>query len=437
MSGGTAPTPERWWLRPRVVLPVGLLVLVLVILLSPAGDDSGAPQLTTYSTSAMGARGIYDVLGRLGWRTSRWRQTLDTTLNRDAVYAILDPSVDLDSAELDTLHRFVRDGGRLLIVSSDSEFVSFTQMRPVLYSGIDTARGTAPGRVPVNKMLAAGDSANVAHVGTANEPQGMFDALQLTPSWMVEPLPPVHDSIAVFLWAPGKRQDSTFGTAAVLRDSASGAALVLGRRVGAGHVVLIAAPLLVTNLAIREGHSALALQRAMEWLAPPHRAIVFDEYHHGFARHDADVLAAVQSALADTPAGHGGIQLIVAAGLLLIALGVRAIAPRSVQQIQRRSLLEHVDALGRAYQQIHAGTFGTRQLLRGVRRRHPTGAAAGRGGAVSDAEYLTAMQRRYAIAQEEIDCVTRALGDKAVRSDGRFLEAGRALAKIEQAMQTQ
>jgi hypothetical protein len=254
------------------------------------------------------------------------------------------------------------------------------------------------------------------------------------PQSIVRAQPPIDDTIAVFLWASPNRYDSV-----------AAAPLILGRRVGRGRAVLVGDPSLLWNVTVQEGHSGLAIQRAIEWLAPSNRTVIFDEYHQWKSEQSGpDVLGAIGEALTDTAAGRVGVQIIAASLVLLIALGVRPIQPRPMQMLQRRSLLEHVDALGRAYQQIHASQFGTQQLIRGLRRRHPTGAAVVRWRAASDAEYLAVAQQRYGTAQSDIDAITRALHDPSATSasdnvsdrahDDMFVQAGRAVGSIEHSM---
>ena len=76
--------------------------------------------------------------------------------------------------------------------------------------------------------------------------------------------------------------------------------------------------------------------------------IVFDEYHHGFGTH-ANTRAVTVRALTRTGAGRTVLQLALAGLLLLLALGVRPVKPQPRHSIERRSALEHVGALARAY----------------------------------------------------------------------------------------
>ena len=402
--------------------------------LAGAARGGDTTQLTTYSATTGGARGIYDVLARLGWQVSRRTTRLDGALDTGAVYAILAPPIPLDSTERMTLLQTVRAGGRVLIVSQDTQFTTHFRMHAVY----------APGRTaPIEETSAAGDGANVMH---RDPPESFGLPVFVASGWMppqfvVEAEPPTdYDTAAVLLWASHNRY-----------DSASAAPLVLGRRLGKGRVVLVGDPSLLWNATVQEGHSALAILRAIEWLAPSNRKVIFDEYHHGrgYKGVDYNMPGAIVQALTGTAAGRAGIQLLIAALVLLIALGVRPIPPRPVLTIQRRSLLEHVDALGRAYQQINALQFGTQQLMRGLRRRHPTGAAVAQGTTFSDTEYLASVQHRYGIAQRDIETISRVLqGDSntpssdtvsapaAVR-DELFIQAGRAVASIEHSMHIQ
>ncbi len=105
---------------------------------------------------------------------------------------------------------------------------------------------------------------------------------------------------------------------------------------------------------------------------------MFDEYHQGYGAH-ASVMRAAGHFLVATPVGRGIAQGIGAALVLLLAVGVRPIAPTDRRTIERRSPLEHVAALAQAYQQIGATRVAARRLARGLRRRHGA-AGAGMGG---------------------------------------------------------
>src|SRR6187431_1731975 len=85
---------------PRRVL-IGLAALLLVaLLLSPSSRDINTERSpTSYSTDASGARGLYDVLDKLGFRVERWLQPMRQELTPNAVYVIASPTNQLTPTE--------------------------------------------------------------------------------------------------------------------------------------------------------------------------------------------------------------------------------------------------------------------------------------------------------------------------------------------------
>ncbi len=103
--------------------------------------------------------------------------------------------------------------------------------------------------------------------------------------------------------------------------------------------------------------------------------LVFDEYHQGYGDHPGTVRGIV-TYLGRTASGHLVLQLAGAGLVLLLAVGPRLLPPRAAERIERRSPLEHVDALARAYRAVGATRTATARLVHGVRRRveHSLGA---------------------------------------------------------------
>jgi hypothetical protein len=161
-------------------------------------------------------------------------------------------------------------------------------------------------------------------------------------------------------------------------------------RVGRGRVLAVADADFLRNGAVRDGDAAVLAVRIFEWLDPSHAApVVFDEYHQGFGEQDG-MLGVIRDALFHTAPGRTFLQLVAAGLLLLLVYGVRPIAPVARRAIERRSPLEHVGALSRAYEQIGATRLATRRLVRGLRRRRPMGIA----GTLDDDAYLALLRTR-------------------------------------------
>jgi hypothetical protein len=157
--------------------------------------------------------------------------------------------------------------------------------------------------------------------------------------------------------------------------------------------------------------------------------MVFAEYHQGHGMHPS-VMKTIQRELAYTPAGRMVIHLLIATALLLLAMGIRPIAPRPQMRGERRSPLEHVGALAQAYGQVNATRTGLRRLIRGLRRRHPIGTLR----SATDDEYLTSVAARHPAVAPDVDMLRSMLTERP--DPERFQTAGTAIAHIERTLST-
>jgi hypothetical protein len=110
---------------------------------------------------------------------------------------------------------------------------------------------------------------------------------------------------------------------------------------------------------------------------------------------------------------------------LLLVYGVRPIAPAPRRSIERRSPLEHVGALARAYEQMAATRLATKRLVRGLRRRHPLGAT----GALDDDGYLSLVSSRKAELASDVDILRASLARPLPANE--WVAVGRAIDHIE------
>ena len=106
----------------------------------------------------------------------------------------------------------------------------------------------------------------------------------------------------------------------------------------------------------------------------------------------------------------------------------RPIAPVPPVVIERRSPLEHVSALSRAYAAIGATRLAVRRLVRGLRRRHPLGAV----GALDDDGYLALVRARAPGTTEDVTLLARAIRTPLPASE--FVHAGAAIDHIERTL---
>jgi hypothetical protein len=209
----------------------------------------------------------------------------------------------------------------------------------------------------------------------------------------------------------------------------------IGFPLGRGRVVVAADPDLLRNDVLRvcRWGADVAAIRILEYASADapnggrRERLVFDEYHQGYGEQPGTVRGIV-TYLRRTASGHLVLQLAAAGLLFVFAAGPRLLPPRAAERIERRSPLEHVDALARAYRAVGATRTATARLLHGVRRRveHALGA---QGGTASDEAFLAWARDRAPARAPDIDLVRQALAQPLSR---RELESvGQALRRLE------
>jgi hypothetical protein len=166
--------------------------------------------------------------------------------------------------------------------------------------------------------------------------------------------------------------------------------------------------------------AGVAAVRVADWLTEGvagSRTIVFDEYHQG-AGQQAHPWSVAGRTLTSTRGGHALVQLAIAGLVLIGAVGARALAPSPRPRVARRSPLEHVDALARAYAQVGATRLVARRLTRGLRRRHARGASRGAPGSEGgDAHFLRAVASRHPSVAADVERLISASEQPVAPSD--------------------
>ncbi len=415
------PQPRRfsldWWLAPRRVL-LGLLVVVLVVVMvSPEPDiGDGAALLSTHATDAYGARGLYRVAERLGWPVQRRTEWMRTKIDSNASYAILDPPLELTGGEVHNVLEAVRRGAGLLVVPSDG-----TPMADSLHVKIVTRFGTfGPTNDTSSDDVLLPDTARHApsDSGGAERSDTSADDVAATMSRNY-----LDQNLSRTFIKPTRALPAGSETLYSVKTRKREWPSVLGIPMQRGRVVVVADANMLRNGILRRGDAGVMAVRSLEWLgAPRARPLVFDEYHHGFGQHGS-MWQALRRGMFGTAAGRITTQILIAGLVLLLAASVRPIPPRNRVIVERRSPLEHVGALARAYEQIGATRVATRRLVHGLRRRHPLGRA------MPDDEYLAMVGVRYPVAGAEVDAVKNAL--HAVVTPPQFAQVGEAIDTIE------
>ncbi len=392
-------------LAPRVILPLLLVAIVVIVLLTPVVDGSGAAMLSTHSARPGGARAFFEATERLGWKVERRIEPFAEPLARAAVYAVLAPPIPLSAEEIHALLNAVREGAGLLYVAPDGDDLADSL-------GI-RVRASAPAAVV--------DSAGVPATMVWRGEHCSGGILDLDPYRGTTLLRTIRADSTIM-------RDTVTLMQVIARDTPRAAAI--GAALGRGRVVVLSDPVFLRNdvLKLCNHRAGVVGIRLLEWLTgSPGGQVVFDEHHHGYGTQPS-TMRVMRRAMTGNALGRTVSQIIVAALVLLIAAGVRPIVPRPRKRIERRSPLEHVGALSRAYEQIGATKRGTNLLLRGLRRRRD--AATWKRG--SDEEFLRNVAKRYPKLASDVEVVLSATS--VARKPADFIHVGEAIEHIERTL---
>jgi len=429
-----AAPPTGWsarYLTPRVLLPamaVALMVTILFTALPSSDTFQRSPPLRTTDHGPGGASGFYETAQRLGWPVSRRDSAYTGALDTTRVYAVLAPVREVPAVQVHRLLTAVRAGAGLLVILNGGEpFADSLHLTP----GGATAAGGSP-------MIRTSDTTDCPRTDFG-DPAAMWPFSQPA-LYLLRPLHtwPVDTTVFVSVTpadtAPAttrrtsRRADSLhmMGSSPPVRNQPLVPAVV-GFPLGAGRVVVMSDADLVRNDVIRVCRFGIGVAslRSLDWVSrggrPP---LEFDEFHQTVP----ESTNIVWRYLTTTDSGHVVLQAICAALLLMIAVGVRAVPPVAPRRIERRSALEYVEALARAYAQARASRVAVRRLLRGLRRRHARSLARN----VPDDLFLeTLAARNPALAPD-----TRVLRDAADRTltPTELLAVGQAVAHIDRTL---
>ena len=419
-------------LGPRMVFAVLGLLLGLTIVFSPEpGMGDEVARLTSYSTAPYGGRGVYELADRLGWPVERREVPMRDSLDPARIYAVLATPIEQTASEVHRLLEAVRGGAGLLFVmpysrSPLADSLGFRATGPT-FQGFEIDPDPPRAHALAERFAEIYDFVPRRALRPREDEERRSRAARRRTA--AEPEAP---AIAPSLEPPAGREVEVFVQAIDVVGDSLDAPVVIGMRMGAGRVAIIADAELLRNDLVRiEGEDyGLLPVRLLEWLAPEgKRRVVFDEFHHGFGRQPS-LARAMYTLLTGTAPGRTLAQLTLAVLLLLLAAATRGIVPPSRRRTERRSPLEHVGALARAYEQVEATRVATRRLVHGLRRRHATGAAR----ALDDDAYLHAIAVRHPTLAPDVERAVAAL--RTPVSPAEFLAVGAALDHIDRTLRT-
>jgi hypothetical protein len=452
VSAATDAAPER---RARnatlITLGILLVLVALVVILTPVSDSNIDTRLTTQRYGSGNAKLVSDLAARLGWRVRVVDQPLRGALDTTAIYLVFAGPTAMPANERGTLLSAVRRGAGLLVAPrSDGEFALLDSL------GLRTGTAGLVDVTPLGTCAAETDPLAALRVRTrmltftTAPPTG--DAARTAVPYPQQARTMLSSSVRIDTDTSEINGDSTKSGNAVVEDSAklsntmrpaptseatdsvadtasdaqstheprpTMVAFPLGR----GRVVALADPDVLRTDQLRNCAQGLALSvvRGLEYLSEGRsRSLTFAEFYQ---RENTDGAGTVVwEWLRFSSLGRGVLTLIAAGLLLLLARGRRTLAPVTRLREERRSALEHVDALATAWQAVRGTRTAARMLARGIRRRH----AAGRWRTLDDAAFLAALAERHPAIADDAASLQRAMESPPTPSDLPALRASAA-----------
>ncbi len=412
--------------RRGTLLTLAALVglIVLIVLLTPVRDSDSDSRLTSERYGAGNARLAYDLAGRLGWPVRRSAQPLRGTLDTTAIYAVFDGPTTMPTAHRVAILDAVRRGAGLLVAPQANAPFALLDSLGLHRGKVGLVTRTPLGTCPTGSTDPLDALQVRTRMVTFTTPQTRAKSDRPKVPWPAD----AHTLLASDVQAVpgGSRDDDDEPKKPVASDSATAAAgaerltvtpiagaattdlrpTVVAFTLGKGRVVALADPDVLRTDQLRScaGGGALSMVRGLEFLsAGRRRPVVFAEFYQQVS-HDGPVVV-VREWLVQSGLGRAVLTCMIASLLLIVARGRRTLAPVYREREERRSPLEHVDALATAWQSVRGTRTAARMLARGIRRRH----AAGRWRSLDDAEFLAALATRHPAIADDAARLSRAI----------------------------
>lgn len=394
------------------VVIIGLLVIlntVSYVQEDKKGDSEITPNRSTYHAGPTGTRALHDLLNESGYKVIRWRETPDKLLGEsgklvNTFVVIGRTKIEFTGDEAKSLREWVWRGGRLVLidrkvdraVAAQSEgwgvraleftYPSFeddpgdtaqmtkdvTAMKPVQPTVLtSTIQSVMPSRFASRvQIIVRGDQDIVEDdFSKDSETELSHDDLEAAHS----PAPVVHI---------GNREG----------------ALLVDYAYGAGRIVVLSDPYIVTNSGIKLNDN---LQLAINALGGGRGLIAFDEYHQG----RGVTQNAFASYFAGTPVLALAAQIVLVILLILWTNARRFGRPLPLPHVDRRSSLEFVASMAELQERSRAFDLAIENIY--TRTRRVLARYAGMDYNSSRSEIATRVAARSNIDGQKLETLMR------------------------------
>ncbi|HYK11915.1 MAG TPA: DUF4350 domain-containing protein [Gemmatimonadales bacterium] len=382
-------------LAALLVAAVGTAFAAGSLAKTPASELENA---STFLTGPSGAKGVYEVMSRMGRPVTRRRISLfDLVADSAARPAILieaDPEASLESGEMTQVAAFLRNGGTVVAGGDGGGITLCAGWASVGGISLGRHRDTMP-IVPVPGFSLPGVRSYLRP--WQRRSRARRDTTRDTLADSTEDSNPLREL--------NELQCPIISLTSVdtLVRTFSGHPVVVSDRVaGGGRLILMADDGWLRNRAWRTtGVPYYVLPMLTPESGPSGRGrgrgqVQWDEYHQGYEE-GGSLVGATWHWLVDTPAGWAIDQLVVVLLVWLAVTAVRFGPARSVIDRRRRSPIEHLEALAAGFEGAEGNQTVLDLIVAGLRRRlSRTGVEP---GAKADEQWIASLTLAMPTAQ--------------------------------------
>lgn len=373
------------------VVIIGLLVMlnsVMSLKKEKVHDDEVLPNRSTYHNGPTGVRALYDFLSESGYKTIRWREA-PKKLRSDSgklvrtFVVVGHTQIPFSADDGNSLRDWVAEGGRLVLIDRElndlapeslgwSVSANVLEMPGVEIDPANSSQMTLDVKAlqPVQPTVLTSNVQSVMPSRFAGwlrvkppAESGMSSATEESG----HTAPPVRRTSneaprrGVMTKAPVKVVAPVSSPVPVVHIGNGSSALLVDYSYGAGKVVILSDPYMVSNSGIRLNDN---LQLAINTITAQDGVIAFDEYHQGRGVTEN----AFAAYFAGTPVLALAGQIVLLVLLMLWTNARRFGRPLPLPQVDRRSSLEFVASMAELQERSRAFDLAIENIYTRTRR---------------------------------------------------------------------
>ncbi len=394
------------------VVIIGLLVIlntVSYVQEDKKGDSEITPNRSTYHAGPTGTRALHDLLNESGYKVIRWRETPDKLLGEsgklvNTFVVIGRTKIEFTADEAKSLREWVWRGGSLVLIDRKVDRALAPQSKGW---GVRALEFTYP-----SFEDDPGDTAQMTKDVTAMQP---VQPTVLTNT--IQSVMPSRFASRVQIIVRGDQDiveddfskdsetelshddvEAAHSPAPVVHIGNREGALLVDYAYGAGRIVVLSDPYIVTNSGIKLNDN---LQLAINALGGGRGLIAFDEYHQG----RGVTQNAFASYFAGTPVLALAAQIVLVILLILWTNARRFGRPLPLPHVDRRSSLEFVASMAELQERSRAFDLAIENIY--TRTRRVLARYAGMDYNSSRSEIATRVAARSNIDGQKLETLMR------------------------------